>query len=117
MDSIHIRQLPLECIIGVESRERQLAQHVIISISVHGDFREAGVNDRLQDAVDYVALRDRIVALVENSRFHLIEALAQAVADICLAEKRIVAADVVVEKPGAFSGHGAVAVEIHRAQA
>lgn len=114
MDTIHIRQLALECIIGVDARERELAQDVILSISLHGDFREAGAHDRLRDAVDYAALRTKIIALVEASRFQLLEALAQAVADVCLAEKRVTAVDVVVEKPGAFSGHGIVAVEIHR---
>lgn len=114
MDSIHIRQLSLECVIGVEPREREHKQDVIVSATLHGEFREAGCHDRLAAAVDYAAVRDRIVAMVETSQYRLIEALAQAVADLCLAEKRVEAVDVVVEKPGAFYGHGSVAVEIHR---
>ena len=116
MDTIHIQQLSLECVIGVEPRERRHKQDVIISVRLHGEFQEAGRNDRMQATVDYAVVRERIVAQVENSRFHLLESLARAVADICLAEQRVAAVDVVVEKPGAFLGHGSVAVEIHRAR-
>jgi len=116
MDTIHIRQLVLECIIGVASRERRFKQDVIVSVRLHGEFQEAGRNDRMEDTVDYATVRDRIAEKVENSRFHLLESLAWAVADICLAEPRVAAVDVVVEKPGAFLGHGSVAVEIYRAR-
>jgi len=117
MDTIHIHRLKLACIIGTERRERARRQAVVVSVGLHGDFRKAGRRDRLEDAVDYAAVRDRIVALVKASRFHLLEALAQAVADICLKEKQVAAVDVVVEKPGALGGQGRVAVEIHRARA
>lgn len=117
MDTIHLRQLKLACIIGVESRERRIRREVMVSVSLHGDFQKAGRRDRLEDAVDYAAIWARIVAMAKDSRFHLIEALAQEVADLCLAEPRIAAVDVTVEKPRAFSGHGSVAVEIRRTRA
>lgn len=114
MDTIHIRGLKLACIIGTKPRERRRKQTVVVSVGLHGDFHEAGRRDRLEDAVDYAAVRDRIAAQVKVTRFHLVEALAQAVADVCLAGKQVVAVDVVVEKPGALSGRGRVSVEIHR---
>ncbi len=117
MDTIHIHGLKLACIIGTERRERARRQAVVVSVGLHGDFRKSGRRDRLEDAVDYAAVRDRIVALVKVSRFHLVEALAQAVADICLVENKIVAVDVTVEKPGALRCQGRVAVEIHRIRA
>jgi dihydroneopterin aldolase len=114
MDTIHIRQLKLACIIGTEARERRRKQAVVVSVRLHGDFRKAGRSDRLADAVDYAAMRDRIAAAVQVSRCQLLEALAQAVADVCLAESKVAAVEVLVEKPGALAGRGAVAVEIRR---
>ncbi len=115
MDTIHLRDLKLACVVGVNARERRVKQAVVISVSLHGDFRKAGRRDRLEDAVDYAAVRSRIAALVGKSRFHLLEALAEAVAELCLAEPGgCRAVDVTVEKPGAFAGRGTVAVEIHR---
>ena len=116
MDTIHIRQLKLACIIGVRASERRIKQAVVISVSLHGDFRKAGRRDRLEDAVDYAAVRARIAALVGKSRFRLLEALAEAVAELCLAAPRIAAVNVTVEKPGAFAGQGTVAVELRRAR-
>ena len=116
MDSIHIRKISLECIIGVEPREREQKQNVLVSVVLRGDFRKAGRSDCLEDSVDYAMIRDRIAALVEDSRFHIIEALAQAVADICLGTPRVEVVDVVVEKPAALSGCGGVAVEIQRSR-
>ncbi len=114
MDTIHISGLKLACIIGTQCCERSHKQAVVVNVDLHGDFHKAGCRDRLEDAVDYAALRDRIAALVKASRFHLVEALAQAVADICLAENKVAAVDVSVGKPGALGGQGLVAVEIRR---
>ncbi len=116
MDTIYIRDMKFACIIGTERRERARRQAVVVSVGLHGDFRKAGRSDRLADAMDYAALCDRIAARVRSSRFHLLEALAEAVAGICLAEKHVAAVEAVVEKPGALSGRGRVAVEIRRAR-
>lgn len=114
MDAIHLRQLKLACIIGTEPRERRRKQAVAVSVGLHGDFRKAARRDRLEDALDYAALCDRIVARVEASRFRLIETLAQAVADVCLADEKVAVAEVTVEKPGALRGRGRVSVTIRR---
>ncbi len=114
MDSIHIRQLSLSCKIGVTARERRRQQTVILNVSLHGDFLAAAQRDRLEDALDYISMRESIAKLVQNSRFHLLEALAQAVAQLCLAEPRVAAVDVLLEKPLASAGPTRLAVEIRR---
>jgi FolB domain-containing protein len=115
MDKIHIRDLLVRCIIGVFDRERDHKQDVVLSITLHTDARRAAGTDALEDTVDYVALRDRVITYVESSSFHLIESLAEAVAEICLAAAGVEAVDVTVDKPGALTYARSVAVEIHRA--
>ncbi len=114
MDRIHIRDLALRCIIGVYEEERKQRQDVIISIALHADLTKACATDNFQDALDYKAVKQKIVALVEESRFFLIEALAEAVAGACLEFDGVERVDVTVEKPGALRFARTVAVEITR---
>lgn len=116
MDRIHIRDLTLRCIIGVYPEERRDKQDVIINITMVGDFRAACESDRLEDAVDYKAIKKEVVALVESSSFNLIEHLAEKIADICLRHPRVKEVTVSVDKPGALRFARSVAIEITRAK-
>ncbi|MFC1461707.1 dihydroneopterin aldolase [Verrucomicrobiota bacterium] len=112
MDRIYIRRLSLDCIVGVYPDERRTKQEVHTTITLHCDLQSAGQSDQLDDTVDYAALMQKITAEVEESRYHLLEALAERVASVCLADKRVRAVDVTVEKAKALPA--SVAVEIHR---
>ncbi len=114
MDRILIKDLLVRCVIGVHDEERRDKQDVLINLSLSVDLRKAGTSDRLEDSVDYRALNKQILSMVEHSQFHLVEALAQAVADICLGNPSIKEASVRVEKPGALRFARSVGVEIVR---
>lgn len=114
MDRIFIHNLRTRCRIGVWARERKKKQDVILSIDLVTDLRKAGQGDRFQDAVDYHDLEKRVLRLAENSRYQLVEALAEAVASLCLKDKRIVEARVRVEKPAASKRAKSVGMEILR---
>ena len=116
MDKIHIRDLALKCIIGVYEREREARQDVLINITLHADLRRAGVTDDFHDTIDYKAVKQRVLALVEGSSFQLIEALAEAIASACLEFDGVEQVDVLVEKPGALRYARTVGVEITRAR-
>ncbi len=117
MDRILIKDLLVRCVIGVHDEERRDKQDVLINLSLSVDLHKAGTSDRLEDSVDYRALNKEILSMVEHSQFHLVEALAQAVADICLEYPSIKEASVRVEKPGALRFAGSVGVEIVRRRA
>jgi FolB domain-containing protein len=117
MDRILISDLLVRCIIGVRDEERRDKQDVLINLSLSVDLRKAGTSDRLEDSVDYRALNKQILRMAESSQFHLVEALAQAVADICLGNPSIKEATVRVEKPGALRFARNVGVEIVRQRA
>ncbi|MBN2370453.1 MAG: dihydroneopterin aldolase [Vicinamibacteria bacterium] len=114
MDRILIRDLQLRCIIGVEEFERREKQDVVIQIALAGDFRRAARSDDFADAADYRAIKKRVVALVEASRFRLVEALAEAVAAACLEDERLAEVTVLVEKPGSLRFARTVGVEMTR---
>ncbi len=114
MDRIHIRDLSLRCILGVDDRERREKQDVTIQITLHADLGRAGRTDRFADTVDYRSIKKRVVKLVETSGYFLVEALAEAVARACLEDARVRRVDVTVEKPGALRFARTVGIELTR---
>ena len=114
LDVIKIRDLHLRCIVGVFDTERDRRQDVLINIELHADLRSACHTDRLEDTVDYKAIKKRIVDMVETSSCFLIEALAERIAAICLEDARVERVAVTVDKPGALRFARSVAVEIVR---
>jgi D-erythro-7,8-dihydroneopterin triphosphate epimerase len=101
-DRVFIRDLAIRCIVGIDEQERREKQDILVHLTIHTDLRQAGRTDALEDTVDYRAIKKRILRLAEESCFHLIEALAQRIADECLREQRVEQVEVVVEKPGAL---------------
>lgn len=114
MDKIRIEDLHLRCIIGLNPDEREKQQDVLFQITLHCDLLAAGKSDDVADTVDYKAVKNGVIQLVEGSSFLLLERLAQGVADLCLEQARVQAVDVRVDKPGALRFARTVSVEISR---
>ncbi len=114
MDRILIRDLLVRCIIGVDEHERREKQDVVINVALAADLRAVAEADRFDEQLDYRAIKKRIVAAVEESRFHLLEALAEEVARLCLESGGVREVQVTVDKPGALRFARSVAVEITR---
>lgn len=114
MDHILIEDLLVRCILGVNEDERREKQDVVICLALGADLRQAGLRDSLEGAVDYRAIKKRIVREAEASSYHLVEALAERIASICLEDPRIVLAKVKVEKPGSLRFARTAGVEIVR---
>jgi FolB domain-containing protein len=114
LDRIVIDDLLIRCILGVNDDERREKQDVLINLAVYADLRKSGASDRIEDTVDYRALKKRVLAMAEPSSFHLEEALAHAVAALCLEYPQVQRVDVRVEKPNALRFARTVAVEISR---
>jgi FolB domain-containing protein len=117
MDRILIRDLTVRCIIGVNEWERHKRQDLVINLAISADLRKAGESDRFEDAVDYVSIKERVVNMAEQSQYHLLEAMAEAIAEICLDNSAVTGVQVRVDKPGALRFARSVAVEITRERA
>jgi FolB domain-containing protein len=114
MDKVFISDLAVRCILGTEDWERRERQEVLIGIVIHADLQKAGASDRLEDAVDYRAVKKEVLAMAERSEYRLVEALAERVATICLTHPAAVRVDVRIEKPGALRFARSSGVEITR---
>ena len=68
MDRIVISDLVCRCVIGVEEWERRERQDVLVSLELAVDLAPAGKSDRIEDALDYRALKKRVLAEAEASQ-------------------------------------------------
>lgn len=113
-DQIEISDLHLRTIIGINPDERDNRQDVLINITLDVDTRPAAASDDITDAANYRTITKRVIELVENSRFFLVERLAEAIARACLDEPRVERARISVEKPTALRFATSVGVTIQR---
>jgi dihydroneopterin aldolase len=86
---------------GADAAERAQAQLVVVDVTVHADLARAAVTDELANTVDYAGLAERVAAAVADTSFALLEALADHLCDVVLADARVAAVAVRVAKPAA----------------
>ena len=115
-DFIDIEGLLVRTIVGINPEERVNRQDVVIDVRLAVDMRPAAKSDDIDDAVNYRTLTKQIIALVEESRFQLIERMAQEVATLCLQDSRVAAVRVKICKPGAVRFAQSVSVTIERSR-
>jgi 7,8-dihydroneopterin aldolase/epimerase/oxygenase len=82
---------------GVTDEERAQPQPFLYDVRL--EVTEAARSDRLEDTVDYVAVADCIKQISDGRQFHLLEALAAAVADTLIERYSVEAVRVRVRKP------------------
>jgi len=86
---------------GVFAHERRDGQDFVVDATLWLDSRPAAASDDLADTVDYGALADRLATVVAGEPVNLIETLAARLCDLCMADERVIAAEVTVHKPQA----------------
>ena len=113
-DTVFIRGLKAASVIGCYDWERDIRQTLVIDLELQADFTRAAQTDALADALDYAAISQRVIAVCDESRFQLLEALAEHLAGIVLAEFSIQSLRMTITKPGAVSEAEGVGVVIER---
>jgi len=113
-DSILIREVIVDAVIGVHDWERRQTQRLQIDLGIELDLRTAGLSDALADTLDYEQLLATVHAVAAGAPA-LIETLAERVAAELLEEPRVQAVTVEVRKPAALRG-ACAAVRIRRSR-
>jgi FolB domain-containing protein len=111
--TIHITDLRLRAIIGLNDWERKKPQEIIVNAAISFDPRAAAASDSVDDTLDYRAIKKEIMALVERSSYNLLESLASATLSIILRRPRALEATVRIDKPHALRFARSVSVEMH----
>lgn len=115
-DLIELRGLRARGFHGVYGFERTEGQDFVVDAVLELDLAPAAASDDVTDTVHYGELAAGLVAVVTGEPVNLIETLAERLARVCLADRRVVAATVTVHKPQAPIPHefADVAVTVRR---
>lgn len=114
---IQIRGLRCQAHVGVPASEQKARQELVVGLDLEYDSRAAATGDDWPRAVDYQAIADAAVELVEGQRVKLIEALASRLAEQVLGDPRVLRVRVEVSKPNALARADTVRAVLEREQA
>jgi len=114
MDTIYIKGLRAQAVIGVYEWERHIRQTLVLDLALASDTVRAAASDDVADALDYAAISRRVLALVEASQYRLIESLANDVTRVVMREFGVAWLRVRVSKPGAVAEAEDVGVIVER---
>lgn len=110
---LFVRNLVLAAKIGVHPHEKMRPPRlrVTVELDMADDLPR---RDELADALDYERVVAGIRALAVARHINLVETFADAVAKLCLANERVVAAHVSVEKLDVYPDAESVGVTLER---
>jgi len=114
VDTVYIRDLRIEAIIGIYDWERQVRQVLSVDIDVASDIALVAASDAIEDAVDYGAMAERVTAFIVAGEFRLLETLAESAAAMLQEEFGLSWVRLRVGKPGAVAAAADVGVVIER---
>lgn len=100
--TIQIRNLRLRTFIGFNADEKLKQQDVVININFSYVVNPGVYRDQVEQALDYKSVTKRVITLVENGRFLLLEKLTADVLALCTQHPAVQHAAVTVDKPHAL---------------
>ena len=114
MDTIVIRDLRVEVLIGIHKRERFVPQTVSIDLDIGIPGKKVFASDKVADTIDYEQVSLRIKALGASQHFRLVETLADRIAKLLLEDFKAPWVKVTASKIGILPNAKFVGVSIQR---
>lgn len=112
--TLFVRGLELDCAIGVHAHERGRRQRVVVDIALAVAAPAEPRADRIAAVVSYEDIVAGVERIAAGGHVNLVETLAERIADLCLADRRVLRARVRVDKPDVYDRAASVGVEIDR---
>jgi dihydroneopterin aldolase len=114
MDIIFLSEVKVQTKLGVPEWERMVEQTIILDIEIGYDLSKACKSDKVADTIDYGAVVSRVRETLKENSFQLVEALAEHICQLILAEFKALTVKVKVAKPSILPGLKALGVVIER---
>lgn len=115
LDRIHITNLEVDGIVGINPEERVNPQPVRVSVTMWVDTSPAATSDDIADAANYRTVSKAIIRHIESGSPQLVERLVDEIATLCLdTEPRAEEVEVTVEKPTALRHAESVGITVRR---
>lgn len=113
-DKVLIEGLKADAVIGIYDWEKSIRQPLLIDLTMAWNNQKPALSDKIEDALDYEAVSNAVLELVESQPFELIERVAEEIADLVLKKFAMPHVRIRVTKPTAIKKAASVAVEIER---
>ncbi len=114
MDIIFLQEVKVSTVLGVPEWERLAPQTVLLDIELAMPHSRSCTSDEIADTIDYGQIVARIREVLSEKSFRLVEALAETVAQLIMAEFGAPWVKVRVAKPGVLPGVRQLGVTIER---
>lgn len=114
MDIIYLHGLKVDCVIGCWEWEQRIVQSLVIDLDMGFETLKSAESDCLEDTLSYKDVAKRVAGFVAESKFNLLEKLAEEIARIILDEFPATWCRVKLNKFGAVSGARDVGIIIER---
>lgn len=111
---VFIRDLVLDSYIGVYDHEKNTAQKIRVNVDLSVLENTRSLEDDISNVVCYEKIVNAIETIVESGHVHLVETLAENIAEMSLQDARISCVRVRVEKLEAIKNTTSVGIEIER---
>ena len=112
-----LRQLRVDCIVGIYPHERTHTQPVLVDIEIDYNFGPAAASDAIPDAVDYDTVAASVTDLIQSRQFQLIETMAEEAAALLLERITVaIAVRIEIHKPAAVPAAAYSYVRVDRAR-
>lgn len=103
MAIIRIKDLLLRTYIGFNPDELANKQDVVINIEIETEIPEnVWATDEPDGIYDYKLITKKVIAVVQEGRFKLLEVLTKRLLDLIMEDSRVKRAEVEVDKPHAL---------------
>jgi D-erythro-7,8-dihydroneopterin triphosphate epimerase len=113
MARIRVKNLLIRTYIGFNPEELVNKQDVIINLEIETDIPSSAMQaDEPIDIFDYKTITKKIIALVQDGKFKLLEVLTQNILDLIMADEKVNWARVEVDKPHALRFAESVSMEM-----
>ncbi|MEE9320859.1 MAG: dihydroneopterin aldolase [Granulosicoccus sp.] len=116
MDIIFITDLRVETIIGIYDWERTTPQTVSLDLEMATDIRAAAASEDIEQTLNYKTLSKRLEQFLLDSKFLLVETMAERVTEIVREEFGVRWVRLTLHKPGALSNSTDVGIIIERGE-
>lgn len=117
MAKIRVKDLLIRTYIGFNPDELVNKQDVLINLEIETDIPESALeSDEPEDIFNYKVITKKIIALVQEGRFKLLEVLTKRILDTIMEDEKVKWARVEVDKPHAlrFAESVSMEMEAHR---
>jgi dihydroneopterin aldolase len=104
LDTIELRGVRAYGRHGANPRERDYMQPLDLSLRLHVDLTAARHTDDLAATVDYADLHARVLRVVAEESYRLLERLGERILEETMRDERVASAEVTIAKPRLLAG-------------